>query len=39
MSKDDGTKMIHMGTPEADAFVANIKRANEDHRRHQPVDV
>ncbi len=27
MSNDDGTKMIHMGTPEADAFFANTKRA------------
>jgi acetyltransferase-like isoleucine patch superfamily enzyme len=24
---DDGTKIIRIGTPEADAFVANIKRA------------
>ena len=27
MSNDDGTKIIHMGTPEADAFLANTKRA------------
>jgi len=27
MSNDGGTKIIHMGTPEADAFFANIKRA------------
>ena len=27
MSNDDGTKKIHMGTPEADAFVVNVKRA------------
>jgi len=27
MSNDDGTKIIYMGTPEADAFFANTKRA------------
>ena len=27
MSNDDGTKIIHLGTPEADAFFANTKRA------------
>jgi acetyltransferase-like isoleucine patch superfamily enzyme len=27
MSNEDGTKLIHMGTPEADAFLANTKRA------------
>ncbi len=27
MSNEDGTKIIHMGTPEADAMFANIKRA------------
>jgi acetyltransferase-like isoleucine patch superfamily enzyme len=27
MSNDDGTRKIQMGTPEADAFVANVKRA------------
>ena len=27
MSNDHRTKMIHMGTPEADAFFANTKRA------------
>jgi acetyltransferase-like isoleucine patch superfamily enzyme len=27
MANDDGITIIHMGTPEADAFVANTKRA------------
>ena len=27
MSNDDGIKKIHTGTPEAEAFVANVKRA------------
>ena len=27
MSNDDGARIIHMGTPEADAFLANTKRA------------
>jgi hypothetical protein len=27
MSDDDGTKVIHMGTPEADVFFANTRRA------------
>src|SRR5579872_6157586 len=27
MSTDGGTRIIHMGTPEANAFVANAKRA------------
>ena len=27
MSNDDGNKIIHRGTPEADAFFANTKRA------------
>jgi len=27
MSNDDGTKVIHMGTPEADVFFANTGRA------------
>ncbi len=27
MLNDYGTRIIHMGTPEADAFFANTKRA------------